>query len=62
MGLAESAAKELSSLRDWKARAEEEYVRRVMAVSAGDVRRSAGLAGISRGHWHEGSRNTMSEP
>ena len=52
-GLAGSAAGELPSLRDWKARAEEEYVRRVMAVSAGDVRRAAGLAGISRGHWYE---------
>lgn len=52
-GLAGSSAGELPSLRDWKARAEEEYVRRVMAVSAGDVRRAAGLAGISRGHWYE---------
>lgn len=44
---------ELPSLRLWKARAEEEYVRRVMAVSSGDVRRAASLAGISRGHWYE---------
>lgn len=44
---------ELPSLRLWKARAEEQYVRRVMAVSSGDVRRAAGLAGISRGHWYE---------
>lgn len=41
------------SLRTWKAQAEEEYVRRVMAISAGDVRRAASVAGISRGHWYE---------
>ena len=50
-GLAKKA--DLPSLRAWKARAEEEYVRRVMAVSAGDARRAASLAGISRGHWYE---------
>lgn len=30
---------DLPSLREWKSRAEEEYVRRVMTVSAGDARR-----------------------
>lgn len=44
---------ELPNLRAWKAQAEEEYVRRVMAVSAGDARRAASMAGISRGHWYE---------
>lgn len=44
---------DLPSLREWKSRAEEEYVRRVMTVSAGDARRAAGVAGISRGHWYE---------
>lgn len=47
------AAGDLPSLREWKSRAEEEYVRRVMTVSAGDARRAAGVAGISRGHWYE---------
>ncbi|MGE9984763.1 sigma-54-dependent transcriptional regulator [Desulfovibrio sp. SGI.169] len=53
LGPEQGAAAALPSLRDWKARAEEEYVRRVMAVSAGDARRAAALAGISRGHWYE---------
>jgi two-component system NtrC family response regulator len=44
---------ELPALRQWKAQAEEAYVRRVWAVSGGDVRKAATRAGISRGHWYE---------
>jgi len=43
----------LPGLRQWKARAEEDYVRRVLAVSGGDARQAATIAGISRGHWYE---------
>ena len=43
----------LPALRQWKAQAEEAYVRRVWAVSGGDARKAATLAGISRGHWYE---------
>ena len=35
------------------ATAEEAYVRRVWAVTGGDVRKAAAQAGISRGHWYE---------
>ncbi len=44
---------DLPALRQWKAQAEEAYVRRVWAVSGGDARKAATLAGISRGHWYE---------
>lgn len=40
-------------LREWKARAENTYVRQVWDLSGGDVRRAAAVAGISRGHWYE---------
>ena len=40
-------------LREWKARAEKTYVRQVWDLSGGDVRKAAGVAGISRGHWYE---------
>ncbi len=53
--LARIAVKEedLPALRQWKAQAEEAYVRRVWAVCGGDVRKAATRAGISRGHWYE---------
>ena len=44
---------DLPALRQWKAQAEEAYVRRVWAVTGGDVRKAAAQAGISRGHWYE---------
>ena len=43
----------LPGLREWKARAEADYVRRVMHESGGDARQAASIAGISRGHWYE---------
>ena len=49
----QARANPISALRQWKAQAEEAYVRRVWAVSGGDVRKAATRAGISRGHWYE---------
>ena len=43
----------LPGLREWKARAELDYLRRVMGVCGGDARQAASIAGISRGHWYE---------
>lgn len=43
----------LPSLRTWKARAESEYVERLMRQSHGDVRTAATTAGLSRGHLYE---------
>ncbi|MEG6593667.1 sigma-54-dependent Fis family transcriptional regulator, partial [Desulfovibrio sp. 1188_IL3213] len=44
---------DLPDLRQWKARAEEAYVRSVWSASNGDARKAAGMAGVSRGHWYE---------
>lgn len=44
---------DLPDLRQWKARAEEVYVRSIWAASNGDARKAAGMAGVSRGHWYE---------
>ena len=44
---------DLPGLREWKAQAEADYLRRVMAVCGGDARQAASIAGISRGHWYE---------
>ena len=44
---------DLPPLRQWKALAEENYVRRIWAASGADARKAAGMAGISRGHWYE---------
>lgn len=46
------------SLREWKTRAEQDYVRKVWKLSNGDVRRAAEAAGISRGHWYELMKKT----
>lgn len=40
-------------LREMKARAEERYLTELLAVCLGDVRRAAGIAGVSRGHLYE---------
>lgn len=52
-GGSEEAEQKVPALKEWKACAEEEYVRRILRMSGGDARRSAELAGISRGHWYE---------
>ena len=44
---------DMSSLKAWKARAEETYVRRLMRLCGGDAREAATRAGVSRGHWYE---------
>ena len=44
---------EMPSLKAYKYRAEEEYVRQLHAHSAGDARAAAKVAGVSRGHWYE---------
>ena len=41
------------TLRDLKARAEKDYIARLFAACGGDVRRAAGIADISRGHFYE---------
>lgn len=41
------------TLRDWKCRAEAQYVERLMLHCRGDVRVAASLAGLSRGHLYE---------
>lgn len=41
------------TLKEWKMRAEEQYVQRLMLHSRGDVRMAASLAGLSRGHLYE---------
>lgn len=43
----------LPTLKEWKTRAEEQYVQRLMLHSRGDVRTAASLAGLSRGHLYE---------
>ena len=44
---------EMPSLKAYKNRAEEDYVRQLHAHSAGDARAAARVAGVSRGHWYE---------
>ena len=41
------------SLRDMKAKAERDYIAGLFAACQGDVRRAAGIAGVSRGHFYE---------
>ena len=41
------------TLRDMKAKAEREYIAGLFAACQGDVRRAAGIAGVSRGHFYE---------
>ena len=48
-----AASDDLPDLRQWKARAEEVYVRSIWGASNGDARTAAGMAGVSRGHWYE---------
>lgn len=48
-----AAGDDLPDLRQWKARAEEVYVRSIWGASNGDARTAAGMAGVSRGHWYE---------
>lgn len=55
-GLQESgivAETPLPSLREWKAKAEAEYVELLMCQCRGDVRAAADTAGLSRGHLYE---------
>ena len=40
-------------LKEYKNRAEEIYIRRLMALCGGDARAAAKSAGVSRGHWYE---------
>ena len=44
---------EITTLKEWKNRAEQEYVRRLMSATGGDIRKAATLAGLSRGHLYE---------
>ena len=46
------------TLRDMKAKAEREYIAGLFAACQGDVRRAAGIAGVSRGHFYELLKNT----
>ena len=41
------------TLRDMKAKAERDYIAGLSAACQGDVRRAAGIAGVSRGHFYE---------
>ena len=41
------------TFKEWKFKAEEEYVRRLSVAYSGDARKAAKVAGISRGHWYE---------
>ena len=41
------------TLRDMKAKAERDYIAGLLAACLGDVRRAAGIAGVSRGHFYE---------
>ena len=41
------------TLRDMKAKAERDYIAGLFAACQGDVRRAAGIAGVSRGHFYE---------
>lgn len=41
------------TLRDMKAKAERDYLSSLFAACGGDVRRAAGIAGVSRGHFYE---------
>lgn len=43
----------LPCLREWKAKAEADYVERLIRQSNGDVRSAAATAGLSRGHLYE---------
>jgi two-component system NtrC family response regulator len=44
---------DMPTLREWKSRAEAMYVNRIAAHCNGDMRRAAGIAGLSRGHMYE---------
>lgn len=50
---APSAPESFPTLRDMKAKAEREYLAGLFAACGGDVRRAAGIAGVSRGHFYE---------
>ena len=50
---APSAPESFPTLRDMKAKAEREYLAGLFASCGGDVRRAAGIAGVSRGHFYE---------
>lgn len=41
------------TLKEWKGQAEQEYVARLMRHCQGDIRKAAGIAGLSRGHLYE---------
>ena len=44
---------EVPTLKEWKSKAEFEYVQRLMQYCRGDIRKAASLAGLSRGHLYE---------
>ena len=44
---------DVPTLKEWKNRAELEYVQRLMQYCRGDIRKAASLAGLSRGHLYE---------
>ncbi len=50
------------TLRDMKARAEREYLVGLLSACSGDVRRAAGIAGVSRGHFYELLKKYEIEP
>ena len=50
---APSAPESFPTLRDMKAKAERDYLAGLFAACGGDVRRAAGIAGVSRGHFYE---------
>ena len=48
-----SSLEDMPGLREWKARAEAMYVEQVLRHCQGDLRKAAGVAGLSRGHMYE---------
>lgn len=48
-----STPESFPTLRDMKAKAERDYLAGLFAACGGDVRRAAGIAGVSRGHFYE---------
>lgn len=49
----ETSPQRFPTLRDMKARAEKSYLADLLSACSGDVRRAAGIAGVSRGHFYE---------
>ncbi len=43
----------LPSLKEWKSKAEYDYINKILMQTGGDVRACASIAGVSRGHFYE---------